>query len=613
MDKKKFAIADGDTLSNKYPSGIEWNIDIEDTDLVSLFEESVIKYADKPCIDFMGNKYSYKQVGNLIDRAAKGFQDMGVKKGSKVGIFMPNSPYHFISFLGALKAGATIVNFDSTYESSSLKRQIDDSDTSIMVTMPLDTGESSFYPKVEELIKNGEVAEDFKVILCPMSKALPFPKSLLYNIFKRNQITPVSKDPDVRKHIVHYIDFINNDGKAKAVDHKSDDLAVLQYTGGTTGVPKAVMLSHFNIAANIAQTKEFMVDDSKYSSRLQSGNEKILGALPYFHVYGMNISMIFSMQIGAEVSIVPNPRDTKAVLDTIEENALTVVPLVPRHFRAILDYTEEHGIELNWHGRQVMSGGAALVPALKEEFEKATGCEILQGYGLSETSPVAFSHSPLVKSQASSVGFPYPKTSAKIIESGDPAEDADWDPLPAGGTGEICLHGPQVMQGYWKKPKESALVLKDGWLRTGDVGFLDEDGCLHIVDRAKDMGVINGENVYAVSIEKQILQHPDIKECGAVFVTDGSSGQAAVAFIRYAEGKTPENTDSLRKYFEEIKMGKLIRPKHIVFWPETEPLPTTAVGKADKKPLKAMAKEKFETQNVQSTNANTNSNPSMNI
>ncbi len=601
MGENHLAIVNGDTLSDEYPDDINWNVDIPETDLVSQFESSLVKYADKPCINFMGKKYSYKEVGKLIDCAAKGFQDMGAGKDTKIGLFMPNSPYHFIMFLGALKAGATVVNFDSSYETESLKNQIEDSGTEIMVTMSLDTGESAFYPKVEKLLRDGDVPENLKVVLCPMKEMLPFPKSTLYSWFKRKQITPVSKDPAIKERVISYSDFINNNGKHTKVEHDAEDLAVLQYTGGTTGIPKAVMLSHFNIVANVAQTKEFMMstNDNGYEEgeeRLLYGEERILAALPYFHVYGMNISMLFAMQIGAEIHIHPNPRDTKAVLDTIEDNNLTIVPLVPRHFRAILDYTEKKGIKLDWAERwiQVLSGGAALAPALKEEFEKATGCQILQGYGLSETSPVAFSHSTLRNSNPASVGFAYPQTSAKIIEPTDPEDNADWDPLPAGETGEICLKGPQVMKGYWNRPEETALVLKDEWLRTGDIGYLDESGCLHIVDRAKDMGIINGENVYAIAIERLILLHPSVKECGTVFVSDDRSGQAAVSFIRFAPGTTPEDETSIRQFFEDTDMGKLLRPKHIVFWPEDEDLPQTAVGKADKKPLKKMAQEKFE-------------------
>jgi long-chain acyl-CoA synthetase len=569
-----------------YSLGTQKDVFVPNMELTRLIDEAIIKYGDRVCTDFLGKETTYAQIGREIAKAAKGLEDMGVGPGSKVGLYMPNTPANIIMFFAALKRGATVVNFDLSYTKEKLTAQIKDSGAEIMVVTEL----PPFAANLETAYKDGDIK---KIIRCPLGDQLPLVKSLAFK-FKTAVENWRGKNPVpaiAAADIVEYSDLTANDGHYRSPAIKPDQVAVLQYTGGTTGTAKGAMLTHGNLVANMLQIDEFFGAYGKADQSrplLRHGQETTLAALPYFHVYSMTVSMIMSMNIGAKIVIIPDPQDLKQFVKSINQKKPTLVPVVPKLLRALLDKQADMPAYDFSSVKVFISGGAALAPDLKQEFEKATNTRVYQGYGLSETSPVATGHSPLVDSNNDdSVGFPLPSTQVKIIEINDPDSTDPWIDAPAGETGEICIFGPQVMKGYWNKPEENKKVLRDGWFRTGDIGHIGADGQLYITDRIKDMININGKKIFPLEVEKKILKHPAIAEINIVNVPDKSTGEAAMAFIRFKTGVTPPSEAELRAWFDSVPLAKLEKPKHIVYWEQE--LPKTRVGKPDKKELRVIA------------------------
>lgn len=573
-------------LPNPYNSGAQKDVFVPNMELTRLIDEAIIKYGDRVCTDFLGKETTYAEIGRKIAKAAKGLEDMGVGPGSKVGLYMPNTPASLIMFFAALKRGATVVNFDLTYTPEKVSAQIKDSGADIMVITEI----PKFAANLEDAYKACDVK---KIIRVPLGDQLPLLKSLGFK-FKSAVENWRNKKPAPaidKKDIVEFADLIDNNGQYHSPAIKPDQVAVLQYTGGTTGMPKGAMLTHTNLVANMLQIDEFFGAYGKPDQKrdlLHHGQETTLAALPYFHVYSMTVSMIMSMNIGAKIVIIPDPQDLKQFVKSINEKKPTLVPVVPKLLRSLLDKRADMPAYHFDSVKVFISGGAALAPELKREFEAATKTRIYQGYGLSETSPVATGHSPLVNTNhEDSVGFPLPSTQVKIIQIDDPDSIGPWVDAAAGETGEICIHGPQVMKGYWNKPEENKKVLRDGWFRTGDIGHIADDGQVYITDRIKDMININGKKIFPLEVEKKILKHPDIAEINIVNVPDRSTGEAAMAFIRFKNGVTPPSEAELREWFASVPLAKLEMPKHIVYWEDD--LPKTPVGKPDKKELRKIA------------------------
>ena len=593
---KHLAHADKDNLQQAYPNGVNWDIEIPSVNLLHVLDQSIARFGHRPAIDFMDKKISYQEFGHLINQAAKGLQDMGVKSGDKVGLYMPNTPYYPILFFGALRAGASVVNFSPLYTQAELENQAKDSTTDIMVTTEL----SEFYDKAVKLQRDGHVKT---VVQCPIYDMLPTLKKYGYKFLKRNEMSDairsdMSRGLDDSRSFVTFDELTRNSADYVPVDIPPETPAVYQYTGGTTGVPKGAVLSHFNLVANTSQIQEYFVTkaerDNPYEA-LQEGREKVLAAIPYFHVFGMMVAMIGSLKMGGELIIMPNPRDTKELLKTIDKKQPTLFPAVPRLLQSITEYPHVNQYDLT-SLENVISGGAALPNNVKEAFEKAVGKPdiIIQGYGLSETSPVAASNPPEGKpNRSDTVGLPYPKTEIKIVNPDDHTEV-----LEIGEVGEICIRGPQVMLGYHNKPEETAEVLTDdGWYLTGDLGFLDETMYVKIVDRKKRMIIVNGHNTYPSQIEDELGKHPSIAEAVVIGIPDDSSGEAAKAFIRFRPDLAPDerpDEEYLREFLSK-SLNKLDVPKF--FETREEELPKTAIGKPDFKALEEEERLKREQQN----------------
>ncbi|WP_373531735.1 acyl-CoA dehydrogenase [Vampirovibrio sp.] len=576
FEEKKTAFADGKRLKAIYPLGTRWNLDIPRTDLVQMVEQAVDQYKDLPCIDSLGKKYNYAEFGALVSKAAAGLQAIGVQKGDKIGLYMANTPYYPILFFAALKAGAIVVNFCPMHTLNELRDQAVDSQTKMMVTLDLkDSFEKSMHLQKEGILE--------RVIACKMEEVLPFFKSHAYRLFRGSQIARPEENGDTRlvansgaDQLIWFRELITQKKAFTPVLIEPEDVAVLQYTGGTTGTPKGAMLTHANLVSNVYQIEEYFgvsANKPQCEALLRPGKERVLATIPYFHIFGMTVAMLSSLKMGSEILILPDPRNTLEILKTIQEKKPTLFPAVPRLLQAICESPKMANFDLGGF-EKVISGGAALPDNFKQSFEKATGKKglIKQGYGLTETSPVAAANPPYGINKSESVGLPLPQTRIQIVDAEDPDRV-----LTMGEVGEICVSGPQVMKGYYNRPEETAQILRNGWFLTGDLGYLDDDYYLHIVDRKKRLILVNGLNVYPTQIEQAISRHPAVMECMVISVADSRSGEAAKALIRLKAGHAV-SAQQIQVFLSEY-LSRIELPKHIEFI--NYELPKTAVGKPD--------------------------------
>jgi len=577
------AHTDRDCLKPVYPTGTRMHIDIPRMDLMQFMQDSMLRYKNNPCIDFLGKKYTYKEVDELIHKAAAGLQANGIQKGDKVGLYMPNSPYYPILFFAALKVGATAVNFCPMHTLAELRQQAKDCEARLLVTLDL----KDMYENALALQREGTVEQ---LLVCKMDEALPFLKAQAYRLLKSSMIAKIEDETKVapgakKPAVLMFKELINHHKPCVPVEISPDDVAVLQYTGGTTGTPKGAMLTHYNLVANTVQIEEFFkasADKPDSPALMKPGHERVLASIPYFHVFGMTVTMITGMRVGGELIILPNPRDMKETMKVIQEKRPTMFPAVPRLLQAISESPKGKNTDLSCL-ETVISGGAALPRNLRETFEGSAGKSGLlkQGYGLTETSPVVSSNPPYGLNKPGSVGLPLPNTQIRIT---DP-ENPDCT-LNVGEVGEICIHGPQVMKGYYNRPEETAEVLHEGWLRTGDLGYLDEDYYLHIVDRKKRLILVNGFNVYPNQIESAIAQHPAVAECLVISVPDPRSGEAAKAFIRLKADASDKPSAKDMRLFLKDRLNRIELPKYFEF--VDEEILKTAVGKPDWRRMQEM-------------------------
>lgn len=528
-----------------------------DVSLLGVLDHSLRAYASRPCVDFLGRRWTYGEIGALIDRAAKGFQAMGVKKGVKVGLCLPNTHYYIISYFGVLKAGGTVVNMNPLYVEREMKHLIADSGASIVVTLDLKV----MFDKLSPLVGTASLQ---RIIVCPMTKALPALTGLLFRLFKGKEVAAVPGDA----RFSWFDDLVGNDGRFAPVDiDPMNDVAVLQYTGGTTGVPKGAMLTHANLAANTHQCFLLIPEDVRV-------DPKMLGVLPLFHVFAMTVVMNLGLRLGAELILLPR-FELKQVMKVIGKKKPTLFPGVPTIYTAINGVADKGHYDLN-SIRFCISGGAPLPVEVKTRFEQLTGCKLVEGYGLSEASPVVTCNPPCGKVKPGSIGLPLPWTTVEV-RSPDTGEA-----MPQGERGEICVRGPQVMSGYWNRPDETAKVFLDGALRTGDIGYRDEDGYIFLVDRIKDIIICSGFNVYPRVIEDALYQHPAVAEAVVIGVPDEYRGQAPKAFVKLRPGASA-NPEELKTFLQEY-ISKIEMPRAVEI---REELPKTMIGKLSKRELVA--------------------------
>jgi long-chain acyl-CoA synthetase len=545
----------------RYPKAIDWHRKLTPAPLYELLDTAAAKFGSRPCTNFLGKVLTYREIARMVDRAATGLQKLGVKKGTKVGLFMPNCPTFIVYYFATLKAGGTVVNYNPLYTLEELAFQIKDSETELMVTLDL----KLLFDKVEGLMKAGTLK---RAIVASFPALLPGAKSVLFKLFKGKELAHPLKSP-VAANVIADADVLKNNGKyeKQAID-PVNDVAVLQYTGGTTGTPKGAMLTHANVHVNCQQ-------GAAWAPNLVPGQERTLAALPFFHVFAMTAVMNFALAQGAEIVIMP-----RFVLDDamalITKTRPTVMPGVPTMFIAMLNHPKLTSFDLS-SLKFCLSGGAPLPVEVKEKFERLTGCKVVEGYGLSEASPSVTCNPIDGPVKEGSIGQPLPGTIVSLRDLADPTKE-----VVLGEKGEICIKGPQVMKGYWKRPEETANQMVGEYLRTGDVGIMDEEGFIFIVDRIKDLIICSGYNVYPRRIEEAIYEHPAVEEVTVIGIKDEYRGEAPKAFIKLRAGMSA-TADDIKKHLEP-KISKIEMPAEIEF---RDALPKTMIGKLSKKELKA--------------------------
>jgi long-chain acyl-CoA synthetase len=546
---------------NRYPKTVDWDQRFSPTPVYALLDASVARFGDRPCTSFYGKRLTYREVGALVDRTAAGLQTLGVTKGTRVGLLMPNCPTFIVYYFAILKAGGTVVNYNPLYSLEELTHQVRDSETELMVTLDL----KALFGKVEALMRSGTLP---RAIVAAFAALLPRSKSVLFKLLKGGELARPSKSA-VASGIVHDADLVAGAGLLlqSAVDPDSD-IAVLQYTGGTTGTPKGAMLSHTNVTANAAQAVA-------WAAGLVEGQERVLAVLPFFHVFAMTAVMNFGVRMGAEIVMMPRFILNEA-LKLIHKTKPTVMPGVPTMFVAMLGHRKLASFDLS-SLKYCVSGGAPLPIEVKQRFEALTGCKVVEGYGLSEASPVVTCNPPDGPVKTGSIGQPLPGTVVSLRDLADPTKE-----VAPGEKGEICVKGPQVMMGYWNRPEETASQLVGDFLRTGDVATMDDEGFIFIVDRIKDLIISSGYNVYPRRIEDALYEHPAVEEVTVIGIKDDYRGEAPKAFVKLRGGATATAED-LRKHLE-AKISRIEMPAGIEF---RDQLPKTMIGKLSKKELKA--------------------------
>ena len=518
--------------------------------------DAVAQFGARPAMDFLGRRWSYGQLGDLVDRATRGLQAIGVAPGAKVGLCLPNTPYYIVFFFAVLRAGGTVVNYNPLYVERELSHQIADSGTTVMVVMDLE----AVYRRVANVAASSGLRH---LIVCPMAGILPPVKAALFRAFKRRERAAI---PDDALH-VRYDALMATPGPAAPVAVAASDLAVLQYTGGTTGVPKGAMLTQANLVANCRQVRAHWAGG-------QPGQERVLAVLPFFHVFAMTSVLNYGISLAAEIVMLPR-FELQAMLKAVARRRVTVMNAVPTIYTAVNTAAAKRKPDLGSIKFSV-SGGAPLPGEVRERFVALTGCKLVEGYGLTEASPVVSCNPPDGIVKPGSAGLPMLDT---VVEIRDPVSGA---PMPAGERGEVCVRGPQVMAGYWQRPQETQAAFVDGALRTGDIGILDADGYLFLVDRIKDVILCGGYNVYPRVLEDALYEHPAVLEATVIGVPDPYRGQAPKAFVVLQPGA--EATPALLRAHLAGYVSKIELPREVVI---RDSLPKTMIGKLSKKELVA--------------------------
>ncbi len=544
-----------------YPAGVPEHIDIEDSDsLVTLMENAFDQFADRPAFDCMGRTITFGELGDLSARFASWLQSQGLERGSRIAIMLPNVLQYPVAMCGALRAGMVVVNVNPLYTPRELKHQLTDSGATAMVVM------ANFADVLEAVIEETDVKT---VIVTEIGDMLGFPRSLIVNAavrYLKKMVPAFRLEGHVR------FNSVIAEGAAdrfKRVELKGDDIAFLQYTGGTTGPSKGAMLSHGNVYANILQNVAWVKE------HVNVGHEIVITALPLYHIFGLVCNCLTFFLIGGLNVLITNPRDIPGFVKDIGKWPFTAIYGVNTLFNALLQEPSFAKVDFS-HLKTAAGGGMAVQSSVAEHWRNVTGLVLQEGYGLTECSPVV-SMNPREQSDdyTGSCGLPLPSTEISI-------RDDDGGELAMGERGELCIRGPQVMKGYWQRDEATAETFHaDGFLRTGDIATVDEAGFIRIVDRAKDMVLVSGFNVYPCEIEDVVTRHDAILETACIGVPDEKSNEAVKIFVVRQPG-AEVSTDDLKAYCRENLTGYKV-PKHIEFRDE---LPKSNVGKILRRELR---------------------------
>ncbi|WP_153122926.1 long-chain-fatty-acid--CoA ligase [Peribacillus tepidiphilus] len=535
-----------------YPREIPPTLSYDNKPLQSYLKETAEQYPDKTSIHFLGKELSFKEVYESALKFANYLKDLGIKKGDRVAIMLPNTPQSVISYFGILFAGGIVVQTNPLYMERELQYQMQDSGAKAIITLDI------LFPRVSKVMPETNLEH---IIVTAIKDYLPFPKNLIYPFVQKKQYGITVKVEHEGNH--HLLSEILKQTRADEISIEMDpdhDLALLQYTGGTTGFPKGVMLTHSNLVSNVKMCTAWMY-------KCKRGEETVLGILPFFHVYGMTAVMILSVMEGYKMVLLPK-FDAETTLKTIQKQRPTLFPGAPTIYIALLNHPDIHKYDLSSID-SCISGSAPLPVEVQEKFEQVTGGKVVEGYGLTETSPVTHANflwdKPRIKG---SIGVPWPDTDSAILslETGEPVEPNE--------IGEIAVKGPQVMKGYWNRPEETEMVFRNGWFLTGDLGYMDEKGYFYVVDRKKDMIIAGGFNIYPREVEEVLYEHEAVQETVVAGVPDPYRGETVKAYIVLKEGMKvteEELNEFARKHLAAFKVPRIYEFR--------KELPKTAVGK----------------------------------
>jgi len=529
-----------------YDEWVRDSLEIPEIPLFSLLENSAKENPEKTAVVFFGKEIRFGELDALSNRLAGFLRSIGIKKGDGVMLAMPNIPHYVISYYAVLKAGGIVVQANPIYTERELRHISENSEAKTAIIF------EPVFNNLRGLLEDNTVEN---VVVCRVEEYLPFPLNFLYRLKKEKVRIP----NDSRIH--SWKDALSHEElKERPEINPREDVAVFQYTGGTTGFPKAAMLTHYNLVANVYQTIEWIPERGK--------GDIFLGVLPYFHVFGMTTSMNAPIAVGAKIIMLPDPRDIKRIIQAIDKYRVTIFCGVPTLFNAVMNHPDLKKHDLT-SLKACISGAAPLPVELKRAFEAETGAKLIEGYGLSETSPVTHGNPFYGLNKEGSIGIPFPETYAVVI-------DEEGKILPAGEIGELAIYGPQVMKGYYRMEEETKKTLVNGWLLTGDMARMDGDGYFYIVDRKKDVIIAGGYNIYPREVEEVLYEHPAVLECAVIGVPDKYRGETVKAFIVLREeykGKVDER--EIEEFCRE-RLAAYKVPRIIEFVDE---LPKSAVGK----------------------------------
>jgi long-chain acyl-CoA synthetase len=546
---------------DRYDPGVPASCTYPDWTVTDLLRRSAARFPDRPAILFYGARITYRQLDELTSRFAAALQRLGVRPGDRVGLMLPNVPQMLIGYYGALKAGAIVMPTNPLYVSRELETQLVDSGAETLVALDL------FYPRIAPILAQSPLK---RLILTSIGDYLPAIRRLLYPVKARlnGRWISVRKTPplyDFVELIKHANGHVGPDPTTPAAQ-SPDDVSLLQYTGGTTGTPKGVMLSHRNVVVNASQCRAWVPD-------FMEGQEVFLGVIPFFHVYGLSTCQHLAIMTGSALVLLPR-FEVDEVLRAIHTHQVTVFSGIPAMFMKISDHPKVGRYDLS-SLRVCLSGASPLHAEVRNRFELLTGVKISEGYGLTEAGPVTHCNPVYGDRPHGSIGLPFPDTEVRIVDpiSGDPAA--------LGQPGELAVRGPQVMQGYWQKTEETRAVLRDGWLYTGDMVQQDGSGFFFLVDRKKDMIKSRGENVYPREVEEVLFRHPAVQDAVVVGIPDRLLGEAVKAYIVLRDQHAVTQQELMTHCRASLASYKV--PTSVAFRPE---LPRTLVGKVLRRALR---------------------------
>lgn len=549
-----------------YPEDIPHSIELPKVPVCQFLTDSYNASPNKVAIHFMGKELTFKEVFESAQKFANYLRSLGVEKGDRVAIYLPNCPQAVIAYFGTMYAGGVVVQTNPLYTERELQYQMADSGAKVILSMDI------LYPRVMKVIKETKIEN---VIVTGIKDYLPFPKNLIYPFIQKKQYGFSVKVEHSGSN--HLFTEIVKTGSLQPINLENfdfeEDLALLQYTGGTTGFPKGVMLTHKNLVANTQMCNTWL-------SKTVDGEESVLGILPFFHVYGMTTVLILSIMSRNKMILMPK-FDAEDTLKTIDKQKPTLFPGAPTMYIGLLNHPDIEKYDLS-SIKACLSGSAPLPVEIQEKFEALTGGKLVEGYGLTETSPVTHANFIWGNRISGSIGVPWPNTDSVILRSGES------EVLPPGEVGEIAIKGPQVMKGYWNRPEETAATFSEGWFLTGDIGYMDEEGYFYVVDRKKDIIIAGGFNIYPREVEEVLYEHEAVQECVVAGIPDPYRGETVKAYIVLKEGK--EVTEKELNEFCRQNLAAFKVPRKYEFRDE---LPKTAVGKILRRTLVDEEKEKM--------------------